>query len=74
MFLKQHGLRNMSLPLDWVFSNIEMAAHCIEDDFRMFRHTRHQQHCLSYEQLAEAVDMPGFLGALVSGASWPSRA
>lgn len=33
MALKQAGLRKFSTPFDWLFSNPDMVAHCIEDDF-----------------------------------------
>jgi len=34
--MKDHGLRRYAGPFDWIFSNPEMVAHCVEDDFRRF--------------------------------------
>lgn len=66
LFLKA-GLRHMALPFDWLFSNTEMTAHCINDDFRDFQNVEHLQPCLPPELWAEAVDTAGCIGALVSG-------
>lgn len=34
--LKINGLKKASYPFDWIFSNIKMVKHCIEDDFKTF--------------------------------------
>ena len=34
--LKRFGLKPRSYPFDWIFSTIEMTAHCITDDFSIF--------------------------------------
>jgi len=36
MTLRIFGLKRFSGPFDWIFSNPQMVAHCIEDDFRTF--------------------------------------
>ena len=34
--LKLWGLRDRSLPFDWLFSNLAMVSHCLDDDFADF--------------------------------------
>lgn len=34
--LRRNNLREESNPFDWLFSNIDMIKHCIEDDFKSF--------------------------------------
>lgn len=34
--LKKYGLKQYSLPFDWIFSNLETVLDCIEDDFAKF--------------------------------------
>jgi hypothetical protein len=34
--LKAFDLKQFSGPFDWIFSNMRMVAHCIEDDFNIF--------------------------------------
>lgn len=34
--LKQMGVKNKSLPFDWIFSSPEMVEHAIQDDFASF--------------------------------------
>ena len=34
--LQDFGLRDQSLPFDWIFSTPEMVVHCLEDDFALF--------------------------------------
>lgn len=34
--LRRNNIRQESNPFDWLFSNIEMVKHCIEDDFNAF--------------------------------------
>ncbi len=36
MYLKQLNLKLFSLPYDWIFSNLDMIQHTIEDDFQSF--------------------------------------
>lgn len=39
--LQRFGLKQWSGPFDWVFSNIGMATHCIENDFEVFLDRRY---------------------------------
>ena len=34
--LKINGVKKSSYPFDWIFSNIPMVKHCIEDNFKSF--------------------------------------
>lgn len=34
--IKEMGLKKMSFPFDWIFSNTDMILECIEDDFKVF--------------------------------------
>jgi hypothetical protein len=34
LYLKELGLKLFSLPYDWIFSNLNMIQHTIEDDFK----------------------------------------
>lgn len=34
--LSRLGLKRFSAPFDWLFSSLDMVAHCLEDDFRIF--------------------------------------
>ena len=34
--LQDFGLRDRSLPFDWIFSTPEVVVHCLEDDFELF--------------------------------------
>ena len=34
--LQDFGLRDRSMPFDWIFSTPEMVVHCLEDDFALF--------------------------------------
>ena len=34
--LKQNNLKKASYPFDWIFSNMDMVLHCLEDDFTIF--------------------------------------
>jgi hypothetical protein len=36
LYLKELGLKLFSLPYDWIFSNLNMIQHTIEDDFQSF--------------------------------------
>lgn len=36
MLLKNNGLKDASYPFDWIFSNVNMIKHCIEDDFKTY--------------------------------------
>lgn len=36
LYLKKLGLKLFSLPYDWIFSNLDMIQHTIEDDFESF--------------------------------------
>ncbi len=36
MLLKNNGLKDASYPFDWIFSNINMVKHCIEDNFKTY--------------------------------------
>lgn len=36
LYLKELGLKLFSLPYDWIFSNLDMIQHTIEDDFKSF--------------------------------------
>lgn len=36
LYLKELGLKTYSLPYDWIFSNLDMIEHTIEDDFQSF--------------------------------------
>ena len=36
MLLKNNGLKDASYPFDWIFSNVKMVKHCIEDDFKTY--------------------------------------
>jgi hypothetical protein len=36
LYLKQLELKLFSLPYDWIFSNLKMIQHTIEDDFKSF--------------------------------------
>lgn len=36
LYLKKLGLKLFSLPYDWIFSNLDMIQHTIEDDFKSF--------------------------------------
>lgn len=36
LYLKELGLKLFSLPYDWIFSNLDMIQHTIEDDFKLF--------------------------------------
>jgi hypothetical protein len=52
--LKRLKLKKASFPFDWIFSNLEMVFHCIENNFNIFLnpkyysirepHSRNQQH------------------------------
>jgi hypothetical protein len=35
-FLKRNHLKKASYPFDWIFSDIDMITHCLEDDFNIF--------------------------------------
>jgi len=41
--LKTYGLKEFSGPFDWIFSNMRMVAHCIEDDFNIFLDPRYHE-------------------------------
>lgn len=41
MALKRAELRRWSGPFDWIFSNLAMAAHCLQDDFATFLDPAH---------------------------------
>lgn len=34
--LARFGLKRFSSPFDWIFSSLDMVAHCLDDDFRAF--------------------------------------
>lgn len=34
--LKRLELKKASFPFDWIFSNLDMVIHCIENDFKIF--------------------------------------
>ena len=34
--LKRNNLKKTSYPFDWIFTNIDMVLHCLEDDFNIF--------------------------------------
>ena len=36
LYLKELNLKTFSLPYDWIFSNLDMIKHTIEDDFKLF--------------------------------------
>ncbi|MGL4759107.1 MAG: DUF1796 family putative cysteine peptidase, partial [Patescibacteria group bacterium] len=36
LYLKELGLKTYSLPYDWIFSNLDMIEHTIEDNFQSF--------------------------------------
>lgn len=40
-FLKKIGFKKMSFPFDWVFSDLSIVIHCIEDDFATFLDKSH---------------------------------
>ena len=35
-FIKKNNLKLESYPFDWIFSNLNMIEHCIEDNFKIF--------------------------------------
>jgi hypothetical protein len=35
-FMRNAGLRRSAGPFDWIFSSLDVVAHCIEDDFEKF--------------------------------------
>lgn len=35
-FLKRNSWKRASYPFDWVFSNLSVVLHCIQDDFKVF--------------------------------------
>jgi hypothetical protein len=35
-FLKRNNLKKASYPFDWIFCNLNMILHCLEDDFNTF--------------------------------------
>ena len=52
MALKQAGLRKFSGPFDWIFSNVGVVSHCIQDDFVKFLD---RTQYLAFPDLAEGV-------------------
>lgn len=34
--IKRNNWKKESYPFDWIFSNLKMITHCIEDDFKIF--------------------------------------
>jgi len=34
--LKKNNMKKASYPFDWIFTNIDMILHCLEDDFQIF--------------------------------------
>jgi hypothetical protein len=51
--LRRNNLREESNPFDWLFSNIEMVKHCIEDDFKSFLDKSHYYLVEPYEGSTE---------------------
>lgn len=39
--LKNNGLKQASFPFDWIFSNVDMVKHCINDDFKTYLDKSH---------------------------------
>lgn len=39
LYLKELNLKRFSLPYDWIFTNLDMIKHTIEDDFKSFLDT-----------------------------------
>ena len=43
--IKNNGLRNSGYPFDYIFTSLEMVAHCIQDRFDIFLDRKYHKYC-----------------------------